>query len=622
MVKKTNLICLTCVVIVLVVGTLLAIERKPPMKTNLATTIMPAGFVGGPEDVSSVEWISPGQGSGLDRRGPDLVAMARWAMHYLVNNPQQPRGYECRFYISPSSFPPALGDTKHDIIAVGDTENRMELAFIYIRKMTGMTTGQEIEEAIRSRLLSYVRSDGLCWCTPCAMDGKKDTEPAGMPWTTGLLMLSTTERYSQSGDKAELELAGRLFEGLKGLASHRGGMMWYEGGLAGIRDGKWLDGAKYHYPVVISQSFRLWQATGREDILEFAEAMTEGMLAGVQPTLGANRVLPDGSHSSPNVHLLIRAVVGVAQVGQATGNSRYLEWAKRVFEYTRSCGTDWGWNPENIIPGYPEGRYRSETCSTADMVECAIALAQAGYGEYWDYVERVVRNYLPEAQFFLTPEFVALYRKTHADKPASDIESALNLLGKFEGGFLARQLPNDWVYNYNLGKPPQMNMMGCCPPSGMRAMYLAWDNTVIERNGEVFVNMSLDRDAPAARVRTYAPQRGTLEVEARKAATFYVRPPSWTQRENIQVSVNDKQVKADWYRGALRFRHVSAGDKLRIDYPLVRFTQRVPVGWDNAQKIYEVRWVGNDVEEVLPHGKYLPIFAGSRRVLPKLTDPK
>lgn len=587
------------------------------MRSYLATSPTIESFVSPVEDITSLEWIGHGRKSSLNRHGPDLLAMARWAMHYLVCNPQRPRNFECRFAISPLSFPPALGDTEHDGVSVGDTESRMELAFIYLREMTGMTVGRKIEQAIRSRLLSYVRNDGLCWCSPRCTGVMNDTEPAAMTWTTGLLLVSATERYFRNNDQAEIDLAGQLFQGLKSLASHRGDLAWYEGGVAPIRKGRWLQACKLHYPVLIGQLFRFWQVTGREDVLEFAEAMTEGMLANIQPTLGANRVLPDGSHSSPNVHILMRGVVGVAQMGQALGNSRYLEWARRVFEYTRACGTDWGWIPENFSP---QGRYVSETCSTADMVECALALAQAGYPQYWDYIERVVRNYLPAAQFFLTPEFVALYRNIHNQKPADEIELALQLLKKFEGGFLARQRPNDWVYYRD--NAPQMNMMGCCPPEGMRALYLAWKHAVLERNGDVFVNMGLDLDAPSARVRSHAPQRGTTEVNAQKAATFHVRPPSWTQKDDILVSVNGKPAQADWHRGAVRFKNVQVGDKLQIDYPLIRFTQRQPIGFDRAEESYQVRWVGNDVEEVLPHGEYLPIFNGSRHVLPKLTDPE
>ena len=91
-----------------------------------------ASFSGEADDLGVHEWFSPGELTGVDRRGPDLVGMARWAMHYLVCNPQKPRGYECRFGIRPLSYPPAPGDDDHDPVAPGDTEARMELEFVYM----------------------------------------------------------------------------------------------------------------------------------------------------------------------------------------------------------------------------------------------------------------------------------------------------------------------------------------------------------------------------------------------------------------------------------------------------------------------------------------------------------
>ena len=41
----------------------------------------------------------------------------------------------------------------------------MELEFVYMREMSGLTVGRVIEEDIRSRLISYLRDDGLCWCS-------------------------------------------------------------------------------------------------------------------------------------------------------------------------------------------------------------------------------------------------------------------------------------------------------------------------------------------------------------------------------------------------------------------------------------------------------------------------
>ncbi len=581
--------------------------RHPALKPVLDS------FSGSSEDLNVRTWVPAGKETGIDRGGPDMTAMARWALHYLVCNPQKARGYECRFAISPLGCPPAPSDSQHDATAVGDTESRMELEFIYIRDITGMTAGRQVEQAIRSRLLSYVREDGLCWCAPTC-SGESDPTPAAMPWTTGHLLRSSAERYLRTGDEREHQLCRRLVGGLKRLATSAGNCMWYEGGVAGWRDGRWLFCCQDHHPSIINPLVRYWEITREDEVLAFAEAMAEGITAGLQKSLDKSRIRPDGSHSSGNCHLVMRAALGVAQVGLVTHNARLIEWARRVYEFTRSQGTDWGWYPENIAT--PEKRYWSETCVTGDMVESAVALAQAGYSEYWDHIERTVRNYLPEAQFFITPEFEGLYRKNHADKGA-EVEKAFALLKNFEGGFLARQRPNDWVYRRGGWS---VNMMGCCPPEGMRSLYLAWANTVTETSDGIYINMSLNRDAPAARVVTYAPRKGVLEIHAKKASPYYVRLPSWVPSDAIRLWVNGQSVTPRWRRVYLEFPGVRSGDKLQIDYPLPRFTQKVSIGCNYAEESYDVEWTGNDIEKVSPPGPFLPIFTESRRSLPPLPD--
>ena len=368
---------------------------------------------------------------------------------------------------------------------------------------------------------------------------------------------------------------------------------------------------------MVNPLYRYWKITGDQDALEFAEAMAEGIVAGKQPWLDCSRINPDGSHRSGNNHIVMRAVLGVAEVGAATANARLLEWARRVYEFTRANGTDWGWYPENF--GVPEHRYRSETCSVGDMVETAIAFAGAGHHEYWDHIERSVRNYLTETQFFLTPEFVALYKQRHADNP-THIDIGLKLLRKFEGGFVARVRPNDWVY-HNEGKW-EMNMMGCCPPEGMRAMYLAWLNSVTEQDGAVYINMALDREAPAARVTAEAPARGVIRVEARKDGDFYVRPPSWAPARQVVATRNGKPGETDWNRGFVCFRGVRSGDELSLAYPLPVFTQRLAIGCDQSEEFYEEHWIGNDLIDVFSARRVLADLhrrapadaAGSRRI--------
>src|ERR1051325_899996 len=125
-------------------------------------------FLSERDDLSVHEWIPADKDSGVQRRGPDVIGMARWSLHYLLHNPQRPRGCECRFNISLLDAPPAPGDNEHDPIAVGDTESRMELEFVYMREMAAIAAAGDVETAIRSRLNSYVHPEGLCWCSPRA----------------------------------------------------------------------------------------------------------------------------------------------------------------------------------------------------------------------------------------------------------------------------------------------------------------------------------------------------------------------------------------------------------------------------------------------------------------------
>ena len=93
-------------------------------------------------------------------------------MHYLIHNPSPERDYETRFSISPLACPPSPRAAERDTIAEGDTENRMDWEWIFMREMTGIQEGKEVETAIWKRILGYIREDGLSWARPSALRGR------------------------------------------------------------------------------------------------------------------------------------------------------------------------------------------------------------------------------------------------------------------------------------------------------------------------------------------------------------------------------------------------------------------------------------------------------------------
>jgi len=586
-------------------------SREGAMKVNDEEYEYPrhiAGYRGEIEAFESVAASVPAEVKPVARSTPpadlSLTDMAARAMHYLTHNPLAEHNYECRFDIELLAYPPSMRPgTRDPYITFGDTESRMDLQFIYMREMSGSNQGREVEDAIRKRIMGYVRDGGLCWVPPyCLNCNLSDHEPCALTWTTGYALMTIVEQYVRDGDEAKLAIARKLMGGLESLASWDTGRAYYPGGLGGWRDGDWMyTGCSDSYPCILEPICRYIEVTGDREALEFAEAFADGMLADLQTNLGANRIREDGSFGGYNCHLHMRAVLGVAHLGVLTHNTRYIEWARRAYEWLKTQGTDWGWFPES------PGRGNSETCATGDMTDLAGWLAKAGYSRYWDDLERFVRNYVRESQFFVTPEYEALYRRVHKDNP-EQAEEGIRQARDFEGGFVARLLPNSLTIGSS------MNMMGCCPPSAMRALHIAWRNVVTESPEGVFVNLCFNRDAPQARVVSFAPELGRMTVAVKQAGDFFLRPPSWAPRGAVRAYRDSKRVEAVWKGDYVGFKNATVGEELTITYPILRFKQTVEV----AGKTYTYDWLGNTVMRVEPPGEGLALFSNAPRPLPEI----
>jgi hypothetical protein len=585
--------------------------QNPPEKTDVPVRL--PGYRGQIDQVQVNEVSLPQEIAPLASSAPtadlNLEEMAAKAMYYLLHNPVSNHNYECRFDIELLGLPPSMHPGSRDpYITFGDTESRMDWEFIYMREMSGIQEGKEVEEAVRRRIMGYIRDDGLCWLPPYAATcDLSDHTPCAMSWTTGKAIVTLIELYERKHDPSDLAKARKLISGLQSLASWDTGRAYYEGGGGGWRDGKWLNtGCSDAYPCMLDPIVRYWEVTQDPEVREFAEAFADGTIAGVQKRMnignGDNRIQADGSFGGYNCHLHMNAVLGVARLGQLSGNTRYLEWSRKVYDWLMTQGTDWGWFPES------PGSKNSETCATGDMADVAACLAKAGYSRYWDDLERFVRNYCREAQFFVTPEYEALYRKVHKDNPK--VDEGLRQVRDFQGGFVARLTPNSLTTGFG------MNMMGCCPPEAMRAIYIAWRNVVTESKEGVFVNLCLNHDAVQARVISFAPTSGRMTVVAKKAAHFFLRPPSWTPREQVVVYRGGTKVEAKWKGDYVKLENIKPNEELTIVYPLVRFRQSIDV----AGGKYNYQWVGNAVLSVDPPGEGLPLFGKAPRQLPEIVQ--
>ena len=558
----------------------------------------------------------------------DLVAMARLCQNYLANNPLPERGWQCRFSLWGLHFPildpwpfnatgkplPAkLGLV--DPITEGDTESRMDYAYIHMREMAGSYDAvRRAEDGVRQRVLRHVEDDGLSWIQPWigGIDvDEQNPERWASSWTTGKALYAQSELYRLTQDERYRTLARKLFEGLRRLASWDTGRAYY-GGPA-WRANRWLPPGEV-FPWVVEPIVSYWEATGDDEALEFGLAFADGMLANLQPGLGQGAVQPDGSYFS-HAHCQLHAISGVAHLGAVTREPRYIEWAQRVYEYVRGKGTDYGWFPEAFTPS-PHQRH-TEICLVADMICMAIWLAEAGHSSYFDHAERYTRNMLRYAQFSATDAYESLYRQVHADRPPEAVEEQLLLVRSLTGGFVACPTPNDLVdadleHHGTAGDPPLLlDLMGCCPPEGMRALRTVWRHTVTNRGGSIFVNMALPCEHEEAVVETSLPNRGKQTVVARQAGDYCIRPPAWAPRSDVSVAHNGNEISPVWRGDYILVPQMVAGERISVSYPLIPFVQHIDLteaGRNSGS--YTARWIGNTVTKILPEGGYLPLFRG------------
>ncbi len=550
--------------------------------------------------------------------------MAKAALNYLRGNPEPRRDYECRFSLGLLGIPntvPLLPSNRwgFDPVSLGDTDCRMEWQYAHMREMSGQKEADAVERGVRAEC------GAICTTTitsvgsiPAPMSAKRSKENGSARGRRP--NFSTAWLRSSSGPAIEPFAAVPGRRSLLSRASRFGTVRAaYYPGLAPFKDGQWLRSGwcadhSRNYPFIVEPCVRYYEATGDSEALDFAKAVTEGFLAGSQKDQRELRVDPRTGAFLGHTHIHTHAAWGVAHLGAILKEPRYLDWARKVYDFVLSQGTDYGWYPESM-----PSSGRAEVCAVGDMVSLGSWLARGGRPHYWDHVERTVRNELRRAQFSLTPAFLRLFREIHREKPKEVVDGAIAELRRLEGGFVAQPTYNDWVgypNNPKLGTPGMNNngvqMMGCCPPEGMRGLWEAWSGAVIERPEGVLVNMTINRDHPAAKVETYAAESGGLRVIVRKPGKFLLRPPAWAARDGVRLTRNGGGVPVSWAGPAGAYvlcDNAAAGEQLGLRWPVPVFQQTfAPQGAAGQNRPLVVGWTGNRVDAIEPRGKYLPMF--------------
>lgn len=522
----------------------------------------------------------------------DPVLMARWSLNYLTGSVSEEAGFASSYGNWPLRMPPyALGGDK---IAIGDSEVRNALAFVLMRDMSGIDYGAKVQKGVMNRILSYQK--------PCGLFNPPSHADTDVLWATAWATRALIEEFATTGNREDLARAKRALKAVRQYAVEAN-----DTGLLRLAPPEklTLDGQEIRFAYrptldfcIVEPFVRYYEVTGDKEMLAIARGLVEGRLQGYAT-----------GHDTGHTHSYWHSLIGIAHLGAVTGEKKYLDWVENQFERWIPLMTDYGWFEATA------NYNASETCAVSDLMHVCIYLGRAGRSTRYDLVERTLRNYLPQEQFFIDDDtFLHLWREQNY----ADRDRQMALLRHLEGGFLCRTTPSD---RWALPGAPEgpLSLEGCCPPTGMTGLYLAWKDIVRKTDQGVFVNMAFNRDCPEATVVSFLPDQGRLTVTPKQDGVFYVRIPGFVSRNQVSAWRNGrKSNRIVWQGDYVLFASARKGEELTVTYPLSTFDQKL----HRAGKDYTFHWKGNALTGIEPRDGVWPLFKKIPSPIPAFPGPR
>ena len=334
--------------------------------------------------------------------------------------------------------------------------------------------------------------------------------------------------------------------------------------------------------VVLLALVNRWELKKDEVALDLARGLANHVL-------GVSRYFNYKMEFFGHVHSAVWFAAGIVKLGRLTGDARYIDKGKGIFDYALSLSSSFGWLPE-YAQWHPMEEEHCETCCIKDMIVCAHELIACGYNEYWDVMNRFARNQLMENQVRYTGYVVC--DNTRPDENGvtyRDIDK--RMLGGFTGG----SEPN------SISLTRFRSIAGCCVGTAPVALKTVWDDAVTLEGEILTVNIPLDKETADYALTSEIPNEGSVRIVNKKGGKTGFRTYGWAAAPALYV--NGVKTDAMEQNGVI-FTSLAPGDTLVMRFALETASHKEHVrGVD-----YTVVTRACDVVDLLPRGEHIRLY--------------
>ena len=491
------------------------------------------------------------------------------AVNCMTHRMDPARNYQPWFAVDVVNWKPVA--LRHDVWDYGDTGARFLEGFITARHMIPPSEEMLLNEGrMRTFVHALLGPDGI-------VHNPETKQPDHM-FAQGSALYALVTDYDDSRDPASVPRIRAFIAGLNRAARHESDYLWFPQVATSIAPCS-HQAAYQILPVV-----RFYELTKDKAALDYAERLARW------PFYHDSTVTKEGVITKPgwegHLHAWMDTYSGILRCARAGGRldkPAVVKRAHSLFEWVKATHTSpFGWVADSV------GSKTCETDTITSAIRLALELIREGWTEYWDDIERFVRNQLVENQF-----------RDVSGLAIQDPKVALGLTGAFE----AYADPN------TLLAVEKGTVEGCCIGGGMRGLFLAYQNAVHETPDEIRVNLLLSTGTDSLEVAGYMPFEGRIDLYPKTSKPISVRCPPWLDPESVRVDGPAGLT----HKTSPKTRHLLLFNARPGSTIVLRFTQpeqeRTHVV---AGRSYRALWRGDTVLAMQPRGKPYPIFQRER----------
>ena len=506
----------------------------------------------------------------------DLRTPVRLATSCIANRMDPAADYRPWFLVEVRDSKPIR--LRHDVWDFGDMSGRFLEGLILARNMFEPSAEMLVNETrIRTFLLSLLGTSGLVM--------NPDKQDVDHMFAQGSALYGLVIDFNAGRDPAISARIKALIAGLNQRARQESDYLWFPEVATPIAPCSHM--AAYQVLPVV----RYYELTTDPAALRYAERLSRWAFYH-DPTVTAAGVITKTGWEG-HLHAWMDTYSGILRCARAGGNLDHEEAVTRarlLFEWVKlNYTTPYGWVADSV------GSETCETCTISAALRLALELIKEGHTEYWDDVERFVRNQLVANQF-------TDVRSLRIADPAT----ARGLTGAFE----SYAAPNTLIASRDAG------IEGCCINGGIRGFFLAYESAIQESNEAIQINLLLSNNTRGIRVVSFLPFEGRVDLYSKSGKPLLVRLPSWLRAEDV-VAHGPVGLKHATDKGGHFLRLSGTMPDQRITLTFRR--REDEVASIVAKKSYDVSWAADSVTKLGPPGRPYPIYRTDW--LARLEDP-